>query len=908
MTLLSRFRSWLRDAMRRSRSESEMDAELRFHLDSRAQHFIQQGIAPDEAARRARLEFGALQSTREECRESRRANILESLIQDLRFAARMFRRNPGFTAIAVLTLALGIGANVAIFSVVSAVLLKPLPFPHPEQLVRVYDDLAGSNSPDVGMSAPELWDLRDRAGIFSGISPDGGGAVNLTGGLHPEHIQIMTVSVSYFSLLGVGPEIGRVFTSADEVPGFSDPVVISNAFWHRQFGGDPKVIGRKIGIDIDLYTIVGVMPAGFHHPGRAQAIDNVDIWNTAGFAGAPFPVPPVRSNRLNSGAVARLKPGLTLAQAQSQLDALVAQLQREYPGDYPAALRWRVRLVPMQQALVGEVRTELLVIFGAVGFVLLIACVNLANLLLARGSARRREIGIRLAIGAGRRRLIAQLLTESILLSFFAGAAALVTIFLLKNSLVRLAPAALPRMSEVSLSPGVLAFAFILSIATGVVFGLVPALQSTRASHWTALREGASGAGASKRHHRLSRALVASEIALSLVLLIGAGLLLRSFQRIVNVPLGFEPRQLLTAKFWIPFTNDPKLDRYVTNEKRNAFFQEVLRRVSALPGVQDAALGNAFSLPMDDDHYPAPFTIENRLADLDHPPAADVTTVSTGYFRVLKTPLIAGRVFTDSDDAKSPFVVIVDETFARRYWPDSPASAIGKRVQLHIGVLANGAAAPDPWQTIVGIVSDIKFGGVEASHVPHIFRALLQRPHYGEVIYLRAAADPGALGEAVRREILSMDPNIPVFKVRTMEGVVSEFLAERRFALELLAIFAGVALLLAAIGIYGVMAYTFSRRTNEIGIRIALGASRADILRLALGEGIATILLGLAAGLAGSLLLTRFIQSMLFSVKPTDPVTFVTIAALLAAATLLACLVPAHRASRVEPTQALRSE
>ncbi|MGA7785934.1 MAG: ABC transporter permease, partial [Candidatus Acidiferrales bacterium] len=870
--LRSRIRSWFRATiLRRARTDSEMDAELRFHLAARANDLIKQGVSPQDAARRARIEFGAIESTREECRDERRSNILESLIQDVRFGARMLRKNPGFTAIAVLTLALGIGANVAIFSVVRAVLFKPLPFPHPEQLVRVYDDLAGSNSPDIGMSIPELWDLRDRAGIFSGISPDGGGAVNLTGGDHPEHIKIMTVSTSYFSLLGVAPEVGRAFSTADDVPGFADAVVISNAFWRRQFGGDPKVIGRKIGIDIDLWTIVGVMPPGFHHPGRAEALDDVDVWNTAGFSGAPFPVPAVRSYRLNSGAIARLKPGLTLAQAQSQLDALVAQLTRQYPGDYPAAQRWTVRLVPMQQALVGSVRTELLVIFGAVGFVLLIACVNLANLLLARGSARRREIGIRLAIGASRRRLITQLLTESILLSFLAGAAALVTVFLLKDFLIRLAPAGLPRISEVSLSPGVLAFAFVLSIATGVVFGLVPALQSTRVSHWTVLREGSSGSGASKRHHRVSRLLAASEIALSLVLLIGAGLLLRSFQRIVEVHPGFEPRQLVTARFWIPFTNDPKLDHYVTNEKRDAFFQEVLRRVSALPDVECAALGNHFSLPMDDEHFPVTFTIENRLADLDHPPAAEVSTVSPGYFSVLKTPLIAGRFFTDSDDTKSQFAVIVDETLARRYWPDSPADAVGKRLQLHIGVLANGAAAPDPWQTIVGVAGDIKFGGVDAPNVPHVFRALLQRPPYDGVLYLRVAADPGALGEAVRREVLSMDPNIPVFNVRTMEGVVAEFLAERRFALELLAIFAGVALLLASIGIYGVMAYTFSRRTNEIGIRIALGASRADILRMALAEGIATILLGLAVGLVGSLLLTRFIQSMLFSVKPTDP-------------------------------------
>ena len=909
MRFIHRFRSFLRATFFRARTDAEMDAELRSHVEARARDLERQGICGSaaEAEHRARLEFGALQPTREECRETRRANVLESFVQDLRFGARMLRRNQGFTVVAVLTLALGIGANVAIFSVIRAVLLRPLPFPHPEQLVRIYDDLDGSDASDVGMSIPEQWDL-ERSGVFSGLSPDGGGNVNLTGGDHPEHIEIMTVSPNYFSILGAAPELGRVFSDADNVPGFADAVVISDAFWRRQFGGDPKVIGRKIGIDIDLYTVVGIMPPGFHHPGRTLSVGGPDVWNTAGFSGYPFPIPPVRSYRFQSGAIARLKPGFMLAQAQSQIDALVARLTRQFPDDYPAAQRWRIRLVPMQKALVGDVRTELLVIFGAVAFVLLIACVNLANLLLARGSGRQREIAIRLSVGARRGRLITQLLTESVLLSMLAGAAALVAVFALKSSLLRFAPADLPRISEVSLGPGVLIFAFALAIATGVIFGLAPALQTTRTSHVIALREGASGAGSSKQHHRLSRMLVATEIALSLVLLIGAGLLLRSFQRIIAVRPGFEPRGLLTAKLWIPFTNDPKLDKYPTNELRDAFYQEILRRVSALPGVEGVALGSNRSLPMDDQHNPVPFSIENRQQDMDHPPEAEASHVSPSYFSVLKTPLIAGRFFSDSDNPKTSFAVIVDETFARTYWPDSPADAVGKRLRLNIGVQSNLVVAPDPWRTIVGVVGDMKFSGVEAPNAPHIFRTFLQAPPYDAVIYVRTSGDRAALGDAIRREVLALDPNIPVFQIRTMEEIVSGFLAERRFALELLAVFAGVALLLASIGIYGVMAYTFSRRTNEIGIRIALGATRADILRLALGEGAATIVLGLTAGLAGALLVTRFIQSMLFSVRPADPITYMTIAALLAAATLLACLVPAHRATRVDPLIALRHE
>jgi predicted permease len=902
MSLLSR----LKGLFQIHRLERNLDEEIRSHLEMRTADNVAAGMPAQEARYDAQRRFGNSTLMKEDTRAMDIIGWIETTGQNLRYAARMLRRSPGFTLVAILTLALGIGANVAIFTVVHAVLLQPLPFPHPEQLVRIYDDLHGSNSHDVGMSPPELWDLRDQSGVFQNISALWSADANLTGGDHPERIELLGTSASYFTMLGVRPQLGRTYTLADAVPGFSDPVVISDAFWHRNFGADPNILGKKIRVDSDLYTIVGVMPPDFHHPGRTLTAD-VDVWATAGFAADPFPMPVVRAARLLPGAMGRLKPGLTLGQAQAQLDTFVAQLSRQFPDEYPSAAGWSLRLVPTQQDIVGNIRTELFVLFAAVGFVLLIACVNLANLLLARSAGRQREIAIRLAIGAGRSRLIAQLLTESILLGAISGAVALLTVVWLKSSLLHLAPADLPRLNEVGLSPSVLLFAFSISILTGVFFGLAPALQTARATQVMALREGARGAGSSKHQLKFSRFLVVSEIALSLVLLIGAGLVLRSFWHLLEVRPGFEPHHLTTAKIWLPVPNDPLQDKYRVLEKRAAFYQEILRRISALPGVEQAALGTASSLPMDFSHVQSPFVIENHPLEIERTPVAEITRVTPSYFSVLKTPLVHGRFFADSDDTKGQRVALIDETLAHRYWPNSDSDAIGQRIQLGTAHNRN-TATQGPWLTIVGVVANIKSDGFDAASAPHIYRALFQDPDYDGVVYLRTTADPGTLGKAVRAEVQHVDPTIPVFSVRTMDSIVSDFLAERRFALELLGIFAAVALLLASVGIYGVMAYTFSRRTNEIGIRLAMGAQRSDIFKIALVESSVIIVVGVFAGLLGSLALTRFLQSMLFDVKPSDPATFAAIAALLAAVALLACLVPAHRATRVDPLIALRHE
>jgi predicted permease len=899
MSLIGR----LRGLIRRDRLDRDLDDELRSHLEMRAADNLAAGMSSSEARYEAQKRFGNTTLMKEDTRAMDIVVWVERLCQDLRYAARMLLRSPGFTAVAVLTLALGIGGNIAIFTVVRAVLLRPLPYAHPEQLVRVYDDLRGPNTHDVGMSVPELWDLRDKSGIFQGISALVSADANLTGGDQPERIELLGTSPSYFTMLGAQPQLGRVYTPQDAQPGFTLGVVISDGFWHRTFGADPQVLGRNIRVDSDLYSVIGVMPPGFRHPGRTLT-NEVDVWGAAGFMAPPFPVPVLRSVRLLPGAMGRLKPGLTVSQAQARLDAFSAQLSHEYPAEYPAAAAWGLRLVSVQEDLVGNVRTELLVLFGAVAFVLLIASVNLANLLLARSTSRQREIAIRLAVGAGRRRLIAQLLTESVLLAAISGGVALLTLVWIKTWLLDLAPADLPRLHEVNISPSVFFFAFALSILTGVVFGLAPALQTSRFSHVGNLREGSRGSGSSKRQMRISRLLVVSEIALSLVLLIGTGLLLRSFWHLADVRPGFDPHRVLTTRIWLPFPNDPSEDAYHDVEKRAEFYREVLRRASGLPGVEEASIGGANSLPMNASRSQFPFIIENRAAESERTPVAEFASVSPSYFHVLKAPLIYGRVFRDADTSKGQQVVLINEALARRYWP--AANPVGQHIQL-VGRLGQ-PASQSPWITIVGVVGDIKSDGFDAATAPHIYLPVYQTPSYASVIYLRTGGDLASLGAAIRREVQEVDPTIPVFGVQTMDEVVSKYLGERRFALELLGIFASVALLLASIGIYGVMAYTFSQRTNEFGIRIAMGAQRRDILRIAVREGALVVAFGIVSGIIGSAIFTRFLQSMLFEVKSSDPITYVGISVLLAAVTLLACLAPARRATRVDPLTALRQD
>jgi putative ABC transport system permease protein len=810
----------------------------------------------------------------------------------------MLYKSPGFSIVTVLTLAIGIGANVATFCVVYAVLLRPLPFSHPQELVRVFDDLRGTNEQDVGMSAPELWDLQDRSGVFQDISAVAPSNSAVAGGDRTVRAESLVTSPDYFGLLGAKPQLGRVYTQQDAVPGFMEPVVISDGFWRRNYGSDPNIIGRKMRLDNDPYTIVGVMPPGFRHPGRTLDTD-VEVWIAAGFNALPFPVPANRSQRMLPGAIARLKPGLSVAQAQARLDAYISQLSRAYPTEYPATAAWAVRLVPVKEDLVGPQRTELFILLGAVGFVLLIACVNIANLLLARSSGRRREIAIRLTMGASRARLARQLLTESTLLSVISGVIALLTVLLLKNAIVSLAPADIPRLNEVEVSAGVLSFAFLVSILTGVLFGLAPALQAANPNQIENLREGGRGSSAGRRHTRLSRVLVVSEVALSIVLLAGAGLLLRSFWHVLEVRPGFNPNHLTTVQIWIPISNNPDTDPYSVEEKRADFLLEIFRRVSALPGVEQASISGNDTLPMNSGRNYSPFSIQGRAAESERGPIADIAVVDTKYFRTMEVPLIAGRDFAGSDTYHTQPVAVIDQTLARQYWQDK--DPLGQQLKFGFGRGLQGV-------TIVGVVGDIKSDGFEAPSVPHIYVALGQFAPVNAVVFLRSRGDAEHLGEEVRREVESLNPNVPVHSISSMDQIIARSVADRRFALELLGIFAVIALLLAAVGIYGVMSYSFSQRTHEVGIRIALGAQRLDILRMALGEGMRLVVIGLASGLVGAAIMTRFFQSMLFNVVPTDPVTFVSVSAILVGVAFFACYVPAKRTTRVDPLVALREE
>ena len=819
--------------------------------------------------------------------------------RDLRYAARMLRNNLGFTLVAVLTLAFGIGANTAIFSVVNAVVLRPLPFPKPEQIVILRDDLTGRQIEDVGLSVDELKDLQERSGVFDQVSAVWPVDANLTGSERPERIELLAVSPNYFSLLGAHAQLGRVFGSEEQqAKGFAEGVVISDGLWKRLFGSDPNILGHKVYADTDLYTIIGVMPPEFRHPGKTLR-NEVDMWATAGFSANPFG-PPVRAQRILPGAIGRLKDGTDVNLAQAKLNTLVANLQTEFPKEYPAEAGWSVRVFSAQQQLVGNVKTILFVVLAAVGLVLLIGCVNLANLMLARSSGRRREMAVRLALGASRGRLIAQLLTESLLLSFIGGALALVVIALILRGFVHFIPADIPRLNEIQMNLTVLVFVFLISTVTGLLFGLVPALQSSRPDLVTNLKDGGRGSGFGLATNRFRSGLVILEFALSLILMIAAGLLLRSFGRLLDVNPGFNPDNVLLARVWLPVPNNPELDPYRDPLKRSGFIKELLQRVSAIPGVRNAAISNGNLVPLIGPHNSGGFTIEGDAATNSAIPSAQVGAVSPDYFRTMETPLKRGRFFSDADDQKAPQVVIIDEAFAERYFNNR--DPVGLRIKR------GGRASEAPWITIVGIVGNVKSDGFDQPNQPHFYFPIFQNPTYAMAIFLRTDVAASSVTQSLREQVRGLDRDLPVFGERTMTQIAAESVSRRRFTMQVVGLFGVLALLLAAVGIYGVISYSVTQRTREIGIRVALGASRTAILRWVLKQGLVLTMAGVVVGLVGALALTRLLRSLLFGVGPADIVTYGVLATVLTIVALIACYVPARRATKVDPLVALRYE
>jgi putative ABC transport system permease protein len=887
--------------LHRSQTELELEDELQSHIQMRAEELERLGLTRKEAERRARLEFGSPELFKEECREAIAGNFIDILLQDLRFSIRMLRKSPGFTAVVVLTIALGIGATTAIFTVVDATLLHPLPYPDSDQLVRVVDELEGIGAHDVGMSEPEWQDLQ-RSGIFENSSPTWYDDNNLTGGEEPERVSLLIEAPNYFALLGVKPELGRTFPASDHSPGFIGEVVISDGLWKRMFGSDPAIVGKQIRLDTDLYRIVGVMPASFHDPGTSPRERNIEVWAATSFYGQPLSDHPPRSGRNLPTVIARLKPSLTIDAAQSRIDALVASLKKEYSGDYPSQMGWGIRLVPLKESVVGNVRQTLIMLVVAVGLVLLIACVNVANLLLARGSVRSHELAIRRALGAGQTRLTRQLLTESLLLALLGGALGLAVLVVAKDFLIHLVPQSLPRFSEISINWTALLFALGASILSGIVFGLVPTLSAHHLELTHALKQEGRGSTGSREQGRTRRALVITEFAMSLVLMIAAGLLLHSFWDLLHAQLGFNPHNVMTIKTRMPYPNDPTNDVYSTAAKQTPFFREVLRRCQQLKGVEEVAMGDLGALPLGHDRNnqnpPLPMIIEGRQTQSSEAPLVDESIVSPEYFHLMGMTLHRGRMFNDLDKDDVEAVALINESMAQTLWPNE--DPIGKHIKLSRRTAA--------WITIVGIVANARTESLENVNVPQIYTNLYQRGARHLAIFLRGHLDAAAIPEQVRKQVQSVDATLPVFSAEMLTETVSASLDQRRFSLEIVGLFALTALLLAAIGIYGVLSYLVNERTHEIGIRLALGAERRTIMQMLLRYGFGLAITGATVGLICALLVSSLMAGTLYGIRPLDPMSFGIAIVVFIAVAILACYLPARRGTKVDPMVALRCE
>lgn len=827
-----------------------------------------------------------------------------NLWQDVRFALRTMWESPRITATVLLTLALGIGANTAIFSIVNATLLRPLPFHDPEQLVVLRADLLGLGAQSVGFSVPELDDLRDRAGVFSAVSAVYQGPGNLTGGEHPERAESGVVSPNYFSILGVRPQIGRLFEPGDTAPGFADVVVIADGLWHREFGGERSVLGRQIRIDTDLYTVVGVLPPDFRNPSSAGAVP-VDLYATAGFRADPFP-PAQRSARVLRDLIGRLKPGMTLAQAQAKLAIFSDSLRRDYGGDYPASSGWTISVTPLKEIVVGNTRTLLISLLLAVAFILLIACVNVANLLLASASARQREIAVRLALGASRARIVRQLLTESAVLSLFSAAVGVGVAMLGLKSLIAMLPSQLPRLNDIHVDARVLAFSLTLSVLTTVLFGLVLAFQTGKVEpSLSGLRQ--RGSFGSRRDSKIRQVLIGAEVALSLMLLVGAGVLLRTLWNLLQVNPGFNSQHLVAGSVSLPVPNDPKADIYDKLETRTALVRETVRRLRAVPGVENAALSSV--LPLQGALRQNGYRVEGASESGDVPTAVSAA-VTPEFFRTIGAPLVRGRVIQDTDDKQAPLVALVDEAAARHFW--GARDPLGKRIRS-ARTTRHGIVQPAPWFTVVGVVGNVKLASLDEKDVPHVYTSLYQTSGYqtpGRLIgvLVRGTGDRAMLSRAVPREIQSVDPNLPVSPIVEMTELMRDGVGDRRFAASLLACFAVVALLLTSIGVYGVASYAIVRREKEISVRSALGATRGQLVQMVLREGMVPILAGLAVGAVGAALSGHLLAALLFEVRSTDASVFGAAGVTLVAIGILANYLPARRAGRVDPITALRTE
>lgn len=878
--------------------EAEIIEELSQHLDDRYERLVRDGSSADEAYRTIVLELTADELLAKELSrveriapkhsvvfgspvKGGRTNVAKDIWHDLRYGLRMLVKNPGFTAVAVIALALGIGANTAIFSVVNTVLLRQLPYKDPERLVMVFEDSSKHGHPRDTPTVANYIDWRDQNQVFESIAAITDATFNLTGIGDPERILGYRVSASLFPMLGVSPQLGRFFTPDEDQAGANRVAIMSHSLWQRRFGGDPNIIGKALTLNGRSVTVVGIMPANFRF--RTQ---EDELWVPIAFS---------QEEQQNRSAhyldvVARLKSGVTLSQSQAEMSAIAARLQQQYPDTNTDV---GAEVVLLHEHMVGDIRPALLIFLGAVGLVLLIACVNVANLLLARAAVRQREIALRVALGASRWRLIRQFLTESILLGMLGGIVGLVLALAGLRLLTVIIPPDIPQIKNISIDPRVLGFTILISLLTGLIFGLAPAIQLSGFSPNETLKEGGHNPVAG-RGNRIRGGLIVAEVAISVVLLIGAGLLINSFLRLRNVDPGFRSENLLTMRVSLPQA------KYGEPAQRAAFYTELNRRLESVPGVSSSAV--ITHLPL---YHQGGSTIVYIEGRPEPPPSQEpiITTrvISPKYFETMGIPLLSGRQLTDQDTDNSPNVTVISETMARRYWPGE--NPIGKRVAF------GRPERDEEWFRIVGIARDVRQSDLITEIKPQMYVSYQQTGFFiPRDLVLKTDVDPLSLAATVRKTIWEIDKDQPVSNIRTMDQIASESVARQRFSMLLFAIFAGVALLLAAVGIYGVLSYSVAQRRGEFGIRMALGAQKRDVLKLTISKGLKLVLLGVVFGLVGAFALTRLMASLLFGIGATDPTTFAAISLVLVGVGLLASYIPARRATKVDPIVALRNK
>jgi putative ABC transport system permease protein len=877
----------LRASLLRGKVEREMDAEMRFHLEMETTENIRRGMSEEEARRAALRSFGGVEQVKAAYRDLSRFRWVEEFWQDARYGARMLRTQPGFTLVAALTLSLGIGANTAIFSIVNTALLQPLPFAEPDRLVMV----SGRN-PKKGLSRAEVtpadWlDYRAQNRVFEGLAAFRTMRFTVTGQGEPELLDGALVSADFFSVLGLQPFQGRTFQSEEEQPGHNRVAIVSHALWQRRFGSAASLAGQSLIINGESYTVVGILPPQMNFPGSNEMAAAFELC-------VPLTIDAQaqtnRSNHVLLG-VARLRRGMTEEQARSEMEHIARQLEEQYPATHAG---WGVNVSRLREEVVGNFRHALLALMLAVSFVLLIACANVASLLLGRAVSRQKEIAIRMALGATRQRIVRQLITESLLLALLGGIGGLWLAVRGVKLLLTLSPVSFHQSGDDTIDVMTFSFTLAVSLATGLLFGLIPAIQAAKTDLHSSFKEGGRNPTGGLGHKRVRSLLVITEVALSVALLVGAALMIRSFARLMEVDPGFKPDHLLTTHLQLPGS------KYREARPQADFYERLVHKIRDLPGVE--AVGAINHLPLDGSNSSTSFRIEGRPLPSagEAAPATNWRAITPDYFRAMGIRLLQGRPFNERDTAQSPAVVIINETMARRFWPGE--NPLGRRIRP----IVPGQDAP--WAEIVGITRDVKHWGLDREAQAESYYPHTQQTVPRMTLVVRASSEPLQIVAAIRRQVWTLDQDLPLSKVRTMERLLAESVSGRQFNMLLMGVFASAALLLAAIGLYGLMAYSVTQRTREIGIRMALGAQAGDVLRMVVWRGMSLTLIGVTLGLAAALALTRVLKNLLFQVSATDPVTFALIALLMVAVALIASYIPARRAMKVDPMVALRNE